>query len=346
MPTCSCNAAQGAIWLADLPLADRLAEAAVRAGAGPEARFLRAHALSWLGRGEEAEAVLADVPITAIDRRGPCADSPICGPATCCGRWPTRRGRKRSSTTRRTPQHAQARSWIDALLTVYWFAMDRPDAATLASKNLALDDLPAIVGTETAWALAAISRGRGPRRRSGGHRRGGIHHRDSLFRRSAHEVQHRRRASSARCCCPAGLAKRWMWPSACASRQPTSPEQLNYSALPLRAGPHWVPATSIPHVRCWNRRQQRCPRRATPSAGGTAITSHIRPRLPCAVALTRPPPRLPRSTSCDVRFGRWTMSGASPGHGWPPARAPSVRRSPSCSRPPKRLQRTGDSRPK
>jgi len=51
----------------------------------------------------------------------------------------------------------QARSWIDALLTVYWFAMDRPDAATLASKNLALDNLPPIVGTETAWALAAIS---------------------------------------------------------------------------------------------------------------------------------------------------------------------------------------------
>ena len=51
----------------------------------------------------------------------------------------------------------RARSWIDALLTVYWFAMDRPDLATQVSKNLALDDLPAIVGTETAWALAAIS---------------------------------------------------------------------------------------------------------------------------------------------------------------------------------------------
>ena len=60
------RAAQGAIWLADLPLADRLAEAAVRAGAGPEAQFIRAHALSWLGRGQEAEAVLADVPITRL----------------------------------------------------------------------------------------------------------------------------------------------------------------------------------------------------------------------------------------------------------------------------------------
>ena len=45
------RAAHGAVWLADLPLADRLAEAAIRAGAGPEANFIRAHALSWLSRG-------------------------------------------------------------------------------------------------------------------------------------------------------------------------------------------------------------------------------------------------------------------------------------------------------
>ena len=55
------RAAHGAVWLADLALADRLAEAAIRAGAGPEPNFVRAHALSWLGRGEEAEAVLAGI---------------------------------------------------------------------------------------------------------------------------------------------------------------------------------------------------------------------------------------------------------------------------------------------
>ncbi len=55
------RAAHGAVWLADLPLADRLAEAAIHAGAGPEPNFVRAHALSWLGRGEEAEAVLAEI---------------------------------------------------------------------------------------------------------------------------------------------------------------------------------------------------------------------------------------------------------------------------------------------
>src|SRR6185369_17986991 len=55
------RAAHGAVWLADLPLADRLAEAAIRAGAGSEANFVRAHALSWLSRGEEADAVLAEL---------------------------------------------------------------------------------------------------------------------------------------------------------------------------------------------------------------------------------------------------------------------------------------------
>ncbi|MGO9654157.1 helix-turn-helix transcriptional regulator, partial [Mycobacterium sp.] len=51
----------------------------------------------------------------------------------------------------------QARSYIDALLTVYWFAMDQPDAAIQASKKLALDELPAVVGAEIAWALTAIA---------------------------------------------------------------------------------------------------------------------------------------------------------------------------------------------
>ena len=105
-----CNAAHGAIWLADLFLADRLAEAAVRAGAGPEARFLRAHALSWLGRGKEAEVVLADLPITELTDKDR-ARLPICAPATCCGRSPTRRGRKRLSTTRRA--HTTAGSQLD-----------------------------------------------------------------------------------------------------------------------------------------------------------------------------------------------------------------------------------------
>src|ERR1700744_2088046 len=64
------RAAQGAVWLADLPLADRLGEAAVRAGGGPEPNFVRAHALSWLGRGEEADTVLAAIDNGALTDEG------------------------------------------------------------------------------------------------------------------------------------------------------------------------------------------------------------------------------------------------------------------------------------
>ena len=39
---------------------------------------------------------------------------------------------------------------------VYWFAMDEPDAAMEAAKNLVLEELPPIVGAEMAWALASI----------------------------------------------------------------------------------------------------------------------------------------------------------------------------------------------
>ena len=150
------KAAHGAIWLADLSLADRLAEAAVRAGAGPEAQFLRAHALSWLGRGQEAEAVLADVPITQLTDRDHARLTYLRASNMLWALADPARAKEIIDDASRTTAR-QARSWIDALLTVYWFAMDRPDAATLASKNLALDNLPPIVGTETAWALAAIS---------------------------------------------------------------------------------------------------------------------------------------------------------------------------------------------
>jgi DNA-binding CsgD family transcriptional regulator len=145
-------AAHGAVWLADLPLAERLAEAAIRAGAGPEPNFVRAHALSWLGRGEEAEAVLADIPVAELTDQD--------------------RGRLaflRSSNmlwALADPQRAKdlidegasrhAGTYIDAFLSVYWFAMDQPDAAVQASKSLAFEDIP-VVGAEIAWVLTQIS---------------------------------------------------------------------------------------------------------------------------------------------------------------------------------------------
>jgi len=150
------RAAHGAVWLADLPLADRLAEAAIHAGAGPEANFVRAHALSWLSRGAEADTVLAEIrgsELTDADQ------ARLAFLRASNMLWvladPARAKELIDDASRTTPP--QARSYIDAFLTVYWFAMDQPGLATQASKELALDDLPAVVDAEIAWVLAAIS---------------------------------------------------------------------------------------------------------------------------------------------------------------------------------------------
>lgn len=149
------RAANGAVWLADLPLADRLAAAAIRAGAGPESEFVRAHALSWLGRGEEAEAVLAAVAadeLTAQDRGRlvflRCSNMlwALADP---------QRAKELVDEAARTAAPG-ARTYVDAFLTIYWFAMDQPEAAVKASKSLVLEDIP-VVGAEIAWVLAQIS---------------------------------------------------------------------------------------------------------------------------------------------------------------------------------------------
>jgi DNA-binding CsgD family transcriptional regulator len=150
------KAAHGAVWLADLALADRLAEAADHAGAGPEARFTRAHALSWLSRGQEAEEVLAGVPLAPLtdEERARFTYLRASNMLWALG---DPAGAKQIIDDAAHLTAGPARNCIDALRAVYWFAMDRPDAATLPSEELALGDLPAVVGTETAWALAAIS---------------------------------------------------------------------------------------------------------------------------------------------------------------------------------------------
>lgn len=154
-PELLARAAHGAIWLADLALADRLAQAAIRAGAGPELELVRAHALSWLGRGEEAESVLADVPagqLTGTDR-GRLAFV-RCSNMLWALTDPLRAKELIDEAARTTPP--EARTYVDAFLAVYWFALDRPEAALEASKSLALEDIP-VVGTEIAWVLAQIA---------------------------------------------------------------------------------------------------------------------------------------------------------------------------------------------
>jgi DNA-binding CsgD family transcriptional regulator len=150
------RAAHGAVWLADLPLADRLAEAAIRAGAGPEPNFVRAHALSWLGRGEEADAVLTEIPTSELSDVDNARFAFLLASNMLWALGDPPRAKEIIDEASRTTS-PQARSYIDAFLTVYWFAIDQPDAAIQASKKLALDELPAVVGAEIPWALTAIA---------------------------------------------------------------------------------------------------------------------------------------------------------------------------------------------
>lgn len=150
------RAANGAVWLADLPLADRLAEAAIRAGAGVDANFIRAHALSWLGRGEEADAVLAEIDTGQLDdgEQGRFAFLRASNMLWALGDPARAKYIIDDVSSSTTPQ---SRFYVDAFLTVYWFAMDRPDLAMRASQDLALHELPEVVGAEIAGVLAVIS---------------------------------------------------------------------------------------------------------------------------------------------------------------------------------------------
>jgi DNA-binding CsgD family transcriptional regulator/tetratricopeptide (TPR) repeat protein len=154
------RAARGAVGLADLHLANRLAAAAIRAGAGADAYFLRAHALSWLFCGPQAESVLASVPVdglTAADRaqlayhRASNMLWALAEPARA------KEIIDQASLTTSSQEH----SWINAFLTTYWFAMDRPDAALQAASELSLHTLPEAVAPETAWVLTDIMGGAG-----------------------------------------------------------------------------------------------------------------------------------------------------------------------------------------
>jgi len=146
------GAARGAIYLADLPLADRFAKAASLSGGGAEAYFLRAHALSWLGRGLEADAVLAAVDASTDEEQARLTYLRASNLLWALGE-PDRAREVIDAGAVSGP----AQMSNDAVSTVYWFAMDRPDSAVEAAKDLVLNELPAIVGAETAWALSSIA---------------------------------------------------------------------------------------------------------------------------------------------------------------------------------------------
>ena len=150
------RASQGAICLADLALADRLAKAAARAGGGPEATFLRAHALSWLGRGREAEELLGEVPVAELSDEERARFTYLRASNMLWALADPVRAEEIISEGAVAVAAGPAQRSIDAVRGVYWFAVDRTSEAAQILGGLELDELPPIVGAETAWALATI----------------------------------------------------------------------------------------------------------------------------------------------------------------------------------------------
>lgn len=148
------RAAGGAIWLWEFPLADRLATAAMLAAGSADAKLIRAYALSCTGRGREADALLADIQTDQLAE-------------TLYGRVAFLRATNRLFTLA-DPAGAktliddasraagpQARSCIDAFLTVYWAAMGKPHAAIESAGKFVWKELPDLVAQRvTAWAIA------------------------------------------------------------------------------------------------------------------------------------------------------------------------------------------------
>ncbi len=150
------RATRGAIALGDLVLADRLAKAAERAGGGPEAMFLRAHALSWLGRGQDADEVLETVPVDELTDEQHARFTYLRASNLLWAMAEPGRAEDAIGEGAARVGVGQARTSIDAVRGVYMFAADRPAESVAALENLVLDELPPIVGAETAWALATV----------------------------------------------------------------------------------------------------------------------------------------------------------------------------------------------
>lgn len=141
------RAARGAARIGDLPLAERLSGAAVRAGATVEAAIVHARALTWLGRGDQAETVLAAIDVADHTRLAFMRASNML--------WALSdpEGAKRLIGQAAAGMPADQRAHLDAFCAVHAAAMGQPDEVFRHAGAVVVDELPGIIGAETAWAL-------------------------------------------------------------------------------------------------------------------------------------------------------------------------------------------------
>ena len=155
-------AAIGATQLADLALADRLTEAAIRAGAGAEAYFVRGNLLSWLSRGPEAEAVIAATPTADLSAADHARLTYVWAMIKL---WTLRDpdgAKQLIDTAAPSALTPQARGWIDTLLAIYWAVTANPAVAQQVAAHIDLERLPGLAAPSAGWAmvLAAGDAGR------------------------------------------------------------------------------------------------------------------------------------------------------------------------------------------
>ena len=233
--------------------------------------------------------------------------------------------RSRSSTTRRAPRAAGTqlhRRLPHGVLVCDGSARGR----NAGVEESGLESLPAVVGAEIAWVLAVIAADAGRTAEAVSPRGSGIR-----VRRAFLDAPHMRFNIADAHLSALLLAGRVTDAVEVAERVRQQAADLPGAAQLL--GPRWRvgPPLGAGHLGrracCWSRRQTACPPRAMPSAGDTATacpTSTVLAMRGCADEAAA---ALAVSTAYRGRSGRWTTSGAWPGHGWPPPRVRSVRRS-------------------
>ncbi|WNG88306.1 LuxR C-terminal-related transcriptional regulator [Mycobacterium sp. ITM-2016-00317] len=147
------DAARGAAWMLNLPLADRLSAAAVRAAGGSEARIVRAFVLSCLGSGDEAESLLAEVDSSALSPtdRGRLTFLRAANLLFTLSRPQRARQLVNDIAVESIPEHPS----LNASRCVYWAAMGAPAAALECAGRFDLADLPDDFQRRlTMWAIA------------------------------------------------------------------------------------------------------------------------------------------------------------------------------------------------
>ncbi len=143
--------AQGAYSFADMPLADRLADAAIRSGAGAAAFIVRALALFWIDP-HQADAVLARTPTSGFTEDDRILLNVLRAGNTLVALADPMKARKLIDELLRSAS-VRTRGLVHGLYAHYWVSVARPDKAMKAAERFVLEELP---GTAPQWASSVL----------------------------------------------------------------------------------------------------------------------------------------------------------------------------------------------